>query len=48
MKTDNKSKSLILDPKELIDKVENRYGKEPIFPKKTEELKQNLDLYRKK
>ncbi len=48
MNANKKSKSLNLDPLELIDKVVKRYDNQSIFPKKTEDRKQNLDLYRKK
>ncbi|MFN0048150.1 MAG: hypothetical protein ACKVOU_03385 [Cytophagales bacterium] len=36
---------IVLDPIQLIKKVKERYGKNPIFPERMKEAKANLHIY---
>ena len=45
MKNNIKSNVLVLDPNELLQKVVDRYGSNPIFPEKIAEARKNLVYY---
>ena len=46
MENQENSNVLILDPKILLKKVVERYGSNPIFPEKVEEIRKNIHKYR--